>query len=101
MQPRALFASKRCPHCGAWSDHQHRPDDRCQHCHELLDPQGPQRAADLQKAWQWEMPPVMLIPILPTDSRLVRLFKHVVRGGQLLFAATISFILWLIAAVAG
>jgi hypothetical protein len=101
MEKPPLTATKRCPHCGLWSAHQLRPDDRCEHCQELLDPLGPEREAKLAQAWKWEMPPAMLIPIPPTDPAWLRGLKYLVRGGQLLFAATVSFIIWVITALAG
>lgn len=101
MEQPPLSATKRCPHCGQWSAHRLRPDDRCEHCQELLDPQGPQREAEMEQAWKWELPPAMLIPIPETDPAWLRGLKYLVRGGQLLFAATVSFILWLITAIAG
>ena len=93
--------TKRCPHCGTWSVHQRRPDDRCTHCHELLDPHGPARDAALQKAWEWEMPRFVLIPIDPAEPLPLRLLKYLVRGGQLLFLATLSFIVWLVTVLTG
>lgn len=101
MEKPPLSATKRCPHCGQWSAHQLRPDDRCEHCHELLDPFGPERAAQAEKAWKWELPPTMLIPIPATDPAWLRGLKYVVRGGQLLFAATVSFIVWFLTMLAG
>ncbi|KAA9327487.1 hypothetical protein F0P96_16015 [Hymenobacter busanensis] len=101
MNAVPLSASKRCPHCGQWSDHQHRPDDRCTHCHELLDPKGPQKAAEMEQAWKWEMPPVMLIDIKPTDGAVLRFFKYIIRGGQLAFASLVAFIIWVVTVLAG
>ncbi|RTQ51560.1 hypothetical protein EJV47_07105 [Hymenobacter gummosus] len=101
MEQAPLSATKRCPHCGQWSDYRQQPDDRCQHCHELLDPLGPQRAAEMEQAWKWEMPPAMLIPIPETEPAWLRGLKYVVRGGQLLFAATVSFIVWFLTTLAG
>ncbi|MCC3160258.1 hypothetical protein LJ737_23680 [Hymenobacter sp. 15J16-1T3B] len=101
MERPPLMASKRCPHCGQWSAHQHQPDDRCEHCQELLDPFGPERAAQMEKAWKWELPPMMLLPIPPTDPAWLRGLKYLVRGGQLLFAATVSFIVWFLTTLAG
>ncbi|WP_400190612.1 hypothetical protein [Hymenobacter sp. B81] len=101
MNAAPLSASKKCPHCGQWSAHQQQPDDRCEHCHELLDPQGPAKQAEMEQAWKWELPPAMLIPIHPTDPWWLRGPKYLVRGGQLLFAATVSFVIWLVTALAG
>ena len=101
MEANSQADSKKCPHCGQWSVHQRQPDDRCEHCHELLDPKAPGQAADLQQAWNWQMPKVMLIDIDPTDAWPLRMTKYAVRGGQMLFIATLSFIIWLVTAAAG
>lgn len=101
MEDSSAFDTKKCPHCGQWSGHQRRPDDRCAHCHELLDPAGPAKEAALNQAWNWQAPRVMLITIDPADPWPLRLLKYGVRGGQLLFMATLSFILWLVTVVAG
>ncbi|GAA4385234.1 hypothetical protein [Hymenobacter koreensis] len=101
MNAPPLSASKKCPHCGQWSGHQQRPDDRCEHCHELLDPQGPRKEAEMKQAWKWEMPQIMLITIHPTDPWPLRMLKYAVRGGQMLFIATLSFIIWVVTVLAG
>jgi hypothetical protein len=101
MDPTPLADSKKCPHCGQWSVHLRQPDDRCEHCHELLDPAGPEKAAELSKAWKWEMPQIMLVTIDPADPWLLQMLKYLVRGGQMLFIATVSFIVWLVTVVAG
>lgn len=101
METTPQLNSKKCPHCGLWSEHQGLLDDRCGHCHELLDPNGPRKYAELQEAWKWQMPKVMLITIDPADPWPLRLLKYLVRGGQLLFIATLSFIVWLVTMLAG
>ena len=55
----------------------------------------------MQQAWNWQMPKVMLIDIDPTDAWPLRMTKYAVRGGQMLFIATLSFIIWLVTAAAG
>jgi predicted amidophosphoribosyltransferase len=97
----AFTGQKRCPNCGQWSGHYQRPDDRCEHCGELLDPQASAKEEALEKAWNWELNKTVLIPISPNDPWLLRMLKYLVRGGQLLFAATVAFILWFLTAVAG
>jgi methionyl-tRNA synthetase len=97
----AFTGQKRCPHCGQWSGHYQRPADRCEHCGHLLDPQAEAKEEALKQAWKWELDKTVLINISPSDSWPLRALKYVVRGGQLLFAAIVSFLLWLAAVVAG
>ena len=101
MQADNQADSKKCRHCGQWSVHQRQPNDRCEHCHELLDPDASSQAEALQQAWNWQMPKVMLIPVPSSDPWPLQMLKYVVRGGQLLFIATLSFIVWLVTVVAG
>jgi hypothetical protein len=64
----------------------------------------PYRAASDQKRQeQAEAPlsPVLLIEIKPEDGPVLRFFKYIIRGGQLAFAAIVSFFVWLVTVVAG
>jgi hypothetical protein len=101
MADSPLFASKKCPHCQRWSAWQHTPDDRCEHCGELLDPRAQQSAIEREELEQQKMPPMFLIEIKPDDSAVVRFFKSIILGGQLAFAAILSFIIWLVTLAAG
>lgn len=96
-----LLSTKKCPHCQQWSSWQQGPGDHCEHCGELLDPRAQQSAINRQKAANQKMPSVMLIEIKPDDGLVVRFFKHIVRGGQLTFAAIIAFIVWLVTVLVG
>ena len=97
----ATTSTKKCPHCGQWSRWQQRAADRCEHCGQLLDPR--RYAAEQACAAREAAPvsPVLLIEIKPDDNAFVKFFKYIIRGGQLAFAAIVSFFLWLAAVVAG
>lgn len=101
MADSPLLASKKCPHCQQWSRWQHGPADRCEHCGELLDPRAQQSALEREELEQQKMPPMFLIEIKPDDNAAVRFFKTIVRGGQLVFAAILSFIIWVVTLAAG
>lgn len=101
MPDSSLFASKKCPVCQQWSAWQQRPDDRCEHCGALLDPRALESAVAREALANQKTSSVILMEIKPTDGPVVRFFKTIVRGGQLAFAAIVTFILWLVAAVAG
>ena len=90
--------TKKCPACQQWSGWQKQPDDRCEHCGELLDPRTHAEAQQAAAA-----PPrggIQLMEIRPEDAGLVWFFKTLVRGGQLLFIAIIGFIVGLVTAIA-
>ncbi len=98
-----MIATKKCPHCHQWSSWHHQATDRCQHCQELLDPQAYQRSLAHYDREQEESKKIniTLIEIFPMDSAFTRFWKRIVQGFQLTFIAILSFILWLIALLAG
>ncbi len=100
--PNAPYtATKKCPHCGRWTEWQQQPTDRCQHCGQVLEPA--RAASDERRQQQADAPlaPVLLIEIKPDDGPIVRFFKHIIRGGQLAFAAFMAFLVWLVTVAAG
>ena len=101
MSDAPLYSSKKCPHCQQWSTWQQRPDDRCEHCGELLDPQAQRSALAREEVEKQKMPSIMLIEIKPDDGAVVRFFKTIVRGGQLAFAAILAFIVWVVTVLVG
>ena len=98
-----MNATKRCPHCQQWSTWHHQATDRCQHCQGLLDPAAHQRLLHQQVREEEESKKIniTLIEIFPTDSAFTRFWKRIVQGFQLTFIAILSFLLWLIALLAG
>lgn len=98
MADKSMTSTKKCPACQQWSGWQQHATDRCEHCGALLDPRT---HAEMQRAAA--APPrggIQLLEIGPDDAGLVRFFKTMVRGGQLLFIAIIGFIVWLVTAIA-
>lgn len=98
----SFSATKKCPHCGRWTEWQQRPTDRCQHCGQVLEPQ--RAAADEQRQQQADEPltkGLLLIKIKPNDNPFIKFFKYIIRGGQLAFGAFMAFVMWVLAAVAG
>lgn len=96
-----LSATKKCPACGFWSSWQQRPDDRCERCQQLLDPQRLRSEQRRQQLADEPVSQLVLIEIKPDDGAVVKFLKYIVRGGQLAFAAFLSFLLWLVAVAAG
>ncbi|WP_303311710.1 hypothetical protein [Hymenobacter sp. BT730] len=96
-----LSSSKKCPHCGFWSEWRQQVDDRCERCGQLLDPVRSRSEHTREKEAKEALPGVMLIEIKPEDGKMLRFFKYIIRGGQLAFAALLAFMLWLLTALAG
>jgi predicted RNA-binding Zn-ribbon protein involved in translation (DUF1610 family) len=97
----SLSASKKCPHCGFWSPWQQKSDDTCERCGQLLDPVRNRSEQQREQEAKEPLPQFMHIEIKPEDKGLVRFVKQIIRGGQLAFAATLSFILWFLTLAAG
>ena len=96
-------STRKCPACGLWSDWNQNPDDLCQHCGAVLDPQGV-RARQLQEEEAFRQQKninIALIEIYPYDSAFTRFWKRIVQGFQLTLMAIISFIIWVVTVLAG
>ncbi|GAB2787401.1 putative amidophosphoribosyltransferase [Hymenobacter luteus] len=96
-----MTATKKCPHCGRWTEWSQQPTDRCQHCGQVLEPYRVASEEARQKLSEQPLSSVMLIEIKPDDGPVVRFFKYIIRGGQLAFAAIMAFIVWLVTVLAG
>ena len=96
-----LYSSKKCPHCQQWSAWQHNPADRCEHCGQLLDPQRHASTEAREERARQKPPTLLLVELHPDDSPAMRFLKTIVRGGQLAFAAILSFFVWLATVVVG
>ncbi|GAB2547922.1 hypothetical protein [Rufibacter soli] len=98
-----MKASKKCPHCAQWSVWQRNPTDTCEHCHQLLDPTAVERlkAQAQRKSEESTRFTVDFIQINPQDSAFTKFYKGIGLSFQIAFVAIMSFILWLIALLAG
>ncbi|WP_207435468.1 hypothetical protein [Sabulibacter ruber] len=98
-----MKASKKCPHCGQWSTWNQEPTDLCQHCLNLLDPVAVERqqAQEDRREEEKKRFTVDLIQIKADDSAFTKIWKSIGLGFQLAFVGIVSFILWLIALLAG
>jgi hypothetical protein len=101
MDQVPLTASKKCPHCGFWSPWQQRADDRCERCGLLLDAQRLRSEKLREEQAKEPLPTFLRVEMKPDDGPVLRFFKHIIRGGQLAFAALVSFMLWLVTILAG
>lgn len=97
-----MNASKKCPNCGQWSHWNQNPTDRCEHCQSILDPvavasQQARAKRQLEKG-RFE---IDFIEINPHDPWYTQFIKRIGLGFQIAFVSVVSFILWLIALLAG
>ncbi|RZK28334.1 MAG: hypothetical protein EOO63_11495 [Hymenobacter sp.] len=96
-----MTSSKKCVHCLKWSAWQQRSEDRCEHCGELLSPLAYEEAQQAAARDSQPSPSAFVLHIDPQDGPLKRLFKRLVYGGKVVFAALLSFIIAVVAAAAG
>lgn len=98
-----MNASKKCPHCGNWSQWTQNPTDLCQHCGSVLDPVAVarQEAREERKQEEAERLSIKFIEIKPDDPWYLRIIKRMGLGFQIAFVSIVSFFLWLIALLAG
>lgn len=101
MESTPLTSTKKCGYCQQWSGWQQSSDDRCEHCGHLLAPRAHADALARNEQENQPMPALFKVEIHPDDSPTVRFFKRIALGGQMLFAAIIAFIVWLVTLAAG
>ncbi|WP_034256785.1 hypothetical protein [Adhaeribacter aquaticus] len=95
-------SSKKCPNCGQWSDWDQQLTDTCEHCGTLLSNEQLERAA-AREADKKDRKTLDLdiIEIHPTDSVIVVFYKRIIQALQYSFIAIVTFIVWLLAFIAG
>jgi hypothetical protein len=99
--PTPLASTKKCPHCGQWTNWQQHPDDRCEHCQQVLEPHRVANDQARQALDEKVGANLVLIDINPDDPLPLKLGKYVIRGGQLFFAAIVAFVVWFVTVLAG
>jgi len=86
-----------CPSCGTWNKIEGEPGN-CMHCSAPLRPVSQSDKESIERRMaDFDV----RVPILATDSKLVRFGKHVFNAVQFVFLAIVSFFFWLIAASPG
>ena len=98
-----MKSSRKCPACAQWSAWNQAPDDKCEHCGNILDPQGlkAQQEQEAETFRQKQNFNIALIEIYPYDSTLTRFGKRIIQAFQISLMAIISFIIWLVTILAG
>jgi hypothetical protein len=104
-QIKMLNTIHRCPACKKFSHSNGTVEATCEHCGAYLEPV---RMKEKLSAQEKEMErirkhehPVFWVNVKPGDSGFRRAFVRLMQGGQLFYAAIVSFILWIVALVAG
>jgi predicted amidophosphoribosyltransferase len=102
---KILNSVHRCPACKKFSHTDGTVEATCEHCGAHLEPVAlKEKLAIEEKERQMKLKhehPVFWVNVKPGDSTLRRAFVRFLQGGQLFYAAIVSFILWVVAVVAG
>src|SRR5688572_33447710 len=78
-------SSRKCATCGQWSAWNQHPDDLCEHCGAILDPQAVKARQQQQEEdfRQKQNINIALIEIFPYDSAFTKFWKRIVQGFQI------------------
>lgn len=97
------YVSKKCPHCGKWSEYKDDFNEKCYFC---LEPLEPERIEDFKhyqqkgkEYYQKLLEP--FFPIKPKDSWLVKGIKNILNTLGLIYVSIVSFIIAVIALLPG
>ncbi len=97
------LVSKKCPHCGEWSEYQDNIHEDCYFCLKPLEPESIQDNQNYEQKGQ-EYYDKLFEPffiINPNDFLLVKLLKHTINLLGLIYISIVSFIIALIALLPG
>jgi hypothetical protein len=87
----SIVNERKCPHCGKWTAWNGLPDDRCQHCGELLEPHRFSHEAE-KKAIKKQQRKSEYFAIKPTDGPITREIKGFLGAfGWIVFYSEIAF----------
>jgi hypothetical protein len=90
---------KKCSNCGEWTPWEGKIEDKCVHCNTLLVPHLYQE--DLDKKAALAQVEIDWWVVQPEDGLGMRMLKVIVNAFRLLFLGIASFVLWVIAWLAG
>lgn len=100
-----MNAVHKCPSCKKFSHSDGTAEATCEHCGAYLDPvevkskqkyEEEKRQAELKHEH-----PVFWVNVKPGDGAFRASFVRFVQGAQIVYMAIISFILWIVAIIAG
>lgn len=89
----------KCHHCHRVSPWTGKYDDVCTHCGHSVGEQSIKE--EVVRDENRNKGQVMWVMIHPSDNPLVKLLKRGVQSTQIIFIAVVSFLVWLIAILAG
>ncbi len=97
------FVSKKCPHCGEWSEYQDNIHEECYFCLKPLEPDTVKDYQNYEKKGKeyYEKLFEPFFPIKPQDSWFIKGIKYIVNTIGLIYVSMVSFIIAVIALLPG
>lgn len=97
------FISKKCPHCGRWSDYQDNIHEECYFCLKPLEPESVQDLKNYEEKgkeyYQKLFEP--FFSIKTNDLWFIKGIKHILNLIGLIYVSIVSFIIAVIALLPG
>lgn len=95
-----MSSEKKCPHCGQWTAWNRRPDDRCTHCHGVLDPRAVEERA-AEAAMAEEQTANSFFTVKPDDGLPMIALRKLAFVAHAIYAAIVWLFLVLFASTPG
>ena len=104
-QIKALNTLYRCPACKKFSHTDGSVEATCEHCGSYLQPIALKEKLQVEEQERQRKlkheHPVFWVNVKPDDTNFRKSVVRLMQGGQLIYAAIVSFLLWVVAIVAG
>lgn len=95
-----MSIEKKCPHCGEWTVWNKKLNDRCAHCHELLDKRRFEEV-ELHHERVREHKENDLYAIRETDGPLMIVWRRVLLVFHIIFGGIAWIFIWMFASTPG
>ncbi len=95
-----MTSEKKCPDCGQWTTWNHQLNDTCQHCGELLDKRRIQDLNSFENQ-QKTNDENSFFAIKPGDNSFMIFIRKTGWVINVIYVSIVSFMLWLLAWLAG
>lgn len=97
------LVSKKCPHCGRWSEYKEDIHEECYFCLQPLEPEIVQEHQHYEKKGKEYYDKLFepFFPVQPNDFWLIKILKHIVNVIGLIYVSIVSLIIAVIALLPG
>lgn len=95
-----MATQKKCENCGQWTIWNHQLNDTCKHCGQLLDKRTITELQNYEEQEKKRDEISFFVP-KPGENPFISGFRRAAWLVHVIYMAIVSFILWLIAGLAG